>query len=378
MNDFPRKFGKYHLLAPLAQGGMGALYLAVSGDSGLEKLCVIKTVLPHLADSEYVARFRDEAKVVVKLSHGNLVPVFDAGQVGGEIFVAMDFVEGKDLRAVWNRCARRGVAFPVDIAVYIVKELCRGLSYAHGFRDLELVHRDVSPPNILISFTGEVKLTDFGLASSTLKMEKTAPGVIYGKVSYMAPEQARGEPLDGRTDLYAAGIILWELLTGRQLFPQVEGQPTDLATRAKDPHPDPPSRRAPRVPPLLDEIVVRALASDRDLRYQNGEEMRAALAGWLAREAPATDAARMEKFVTGLFAEDMARERAERGTLVVKARDRLRTKPPLSAVAGGASPSERAGTNRGFGAVTVPRPRADGQTVVTTPSSESSAALAKV
>jgi serine/threonine protein kinase len=378
LTDFPRKFGKYHLLAPLAQGGMGALYLAVTGDSGLEKLCVIKTVLPHLADSEYVARFRDEAKVVVKLSHGNLVPVFDAGQVGGEMFVAMDFIEGKDLRAVWNRCARKGVAFPVDIAVYIVKELCRGLTYAHGFGDLRLVHRDVSPPNVLVSFAGEVKLTDFGLASSTLKMEKTAPGVIYGKVSYMAPEQARGEPLDGRTDLYAAGIILWELLTGRQLYPQAEGQPADLAARAKDPHPDPPSKRAPRVPPLLDEIVLRALASDRELRYQHGEEMRAALAGWLAREAPATDSARMEKFVTGLFAEDLARERAERDAMVVKARERLRTRPPATALV---REMPRLETERGVGgAVHVPPVRGDGHTVVTavTDNDSSSAAVARI
>src|SRR5262249_31171721 len=153
---------------------------------------------------------------------------------------------------------------------------------------------------------------------STLKMEKTAPGVIYGKVSYMAPEQARAEGLDGRTDLYAAGIILWELLTGRQLFPPADGQPSDLLIRARDPHPEPPSRRAPRVPPLLDEIVLRALATDRELRFQTGEEMRAALAGWLAREAPATDAARLEKFVTGLFAEDVARERGERELLVVR------------------------------------------------------------
>jgi serine/threonine protein kinase len=218
-DKYPRKFGKYHLLGPLAQGGMGALYLAVTGDRGLERLLVIKTVLPHLADAEYIARFRDEAKVVVKLSHGNLIPVFDAGQVGGELFLAMDFVEGRDLRALWNRCAKKQVAFPIDIAVYIVKELCRGLAYAHHFPDLELVHRDVSPPNILISYTGEVKLTDFGLASSTLKLEKTAPGIIYGKVAYMSPEQARGEKLEGRSDQYASGIVLWELLTGRQLFP---------------------------------------------------------------------------------------------------------------------------------------------------------------
>src|ERR1700754_1044428 len=230
---------------------MGALYLAVAGDRGLEPLMVIKTVLPHLADAEYVARFRDEAKVVVKLSHGNLIPVFDAGLVSGELFLAMDFVEGRDLRAVWNRCAKKQVAFPIDVAVYIVKELCRGLAYAHAFPDLHLVHRDISPPNVLVSYTGEVKLTDFGLASSTLKIEKTAPGIIYGKISYMSPEQARGEQIDGRTDLYASGIILWELLTGRQLFPSTRspGAPKDQITsdellrRVRNPEVVPPSRR---------------------------------------------------------------------------------------------------------------------------------------
>ena len=320
-SPFPRRFGKYRLLAPLAQGGMGALYLAVTGAHGLEKLCVVKTVLPHMADTDYVARFRDEAKVVVRLSHGNLVPVFDAGQVGGELYLAMDFVEGKDLRAVWNRCAARAVAFPVDIAVLIVKELCRGLHYAHASGDLRLVHRDVSPPNLLVSFAGEVKLTDFGLATSTIKTEKTAPGVIYGKVSYMSPEQARGEPLDGRTDLYAAGIILWELLTGRQLFPVSggAGDPgTDLVARAKDPMPEPPSRRAARVPPELDAIVLRALDPQPSRRYQTGEEFRAVLAGWLAREAPTTDGARLSGFVGGLFADDVLSERRACAALVAQ------------------------------------------------------------
>jgi serine/threonine protein kinase len=151
------------------------------------------------------------------------VPVFDAGMVESELYLAMDYIDGKDLRAVWNRCAKKGIAFPVDVAVHIARELARGLHYAHNFGNIKLVHRDVSPPNVLVSFNGEVKLTDFGLASSTLKLEKTAAGIIYGKVSYMSPEQARGELIDGRTDIYAAGIILWELLTGRQLFPQQGG-----------------------------------------------------------------------------------------------------------------------------------------------------------
>ena len=325
---YPKKFGKYHLLAPLAQGGMGALYLAVTGDRGLERLMVIKTVLPHLADAEYVARFRDEAKVVVKLSHGNLIPVFDAGLVNGELFLAMDFVEGRDLRAVWNRCAKKQVAFPIDVAVYIVKELCRGLAYAHSFPDLNLVHRDISPPNVLVSYAGEVKLTDFGLASSTLKLEKTAPGIIYGKVAYMSPEQARGEKLDGRSDMYATGIVLWELLTGRQLFPPGKDQPQDLLSRAKNPEPPRPSKRAPRVPIELDEICLRALASNKEDRYKDCDEMREALQGWLAKNAPTTDGTRMSTFLQELFAEDIGRERAERQEMISRVRTRALTLPP--------------------------------------------------
>jgi len=328
LEHYPRKFGKYHLLGPLAQGGMGALYLAVTGDRGLERLMVIKTVLPHLADAEYVARFRDEAKVVVKLSHGNLIPVFDAGLVGGELFLAMDFVEGRDLRAVWNRCAKKQVAFPIDVAVYIVKELCRGLAYAHSYPELNLVHRDVSPPNVLVSYTGEVKLTDFGLASSTLKLEKTAPGIIYGKVAYMSPEQARGEKLDGRSDMYATAIVLWELLTGRQLFPPGKDQPQDLLSRAKNPEPMRPSKRAPRVPVDLDEICLRALAASREDRYANCDEMRMALQGWLAVNAPTTDGTRMSTFLKELFADDIDRERAERQELISRVRTRALTLPP--------------------------------------------------
>ncbi|NVB85197.1 MAG: protein kinase [Kofleriaceae bacterium] len=307
---------------------MGALYLAVTGDRGLERMMVIKTVLPHLADAEYVARFRDEAKVVVKLSHGNLIPVFDAGLVGGELFLAMDFVEGRDLRAVWNRCAKKQVAFPIDVAVYIVKELCRGLAYAHSFPDLNLVHRDISPPNVLVSYTGEVKLTDFGLASSTLKLEKTAPGIIYGKVAYMSPEQARGEKLDGRSDMYATGIVLWELLTGRQLFPPGKDQPQDLLARAKNPEVMRPSKRAPRVPVELDEICLKALAADKADRYADCDEMRMALQSWLATNAPTTDGTRMSTFLQELFSEDIVRERAERNEMISRVRTRALTLPP--------------------------------------------------
>ncbi|HXI57470.1 MAG TPA: serine/threonine-protein kinase, partial [Polyangia bacterium] len=324
MTGFPRRFGSYVLLRPLARGGMGALYLALSGVPDTPKLCVIKTVLPHLADKEYLQRFRDEAKVVVRLSHGNLVPVFDSGQVDGEIYLAMDFVEGRDLRNTWNRCAKKGIAFPIDVAAHIVKELARGLHYAHSFGDIKLVHRDVSPPNVLLSYSGEVRLTDFGLASSTLKLEKTAPGIIYGKVSYMSPEQARGEVLDGRTDLYAAGIILWELLTGRQVFPSSkpggqEGAADEVLNRVRNPAVLEPSKKASRVPAELDRIAMKALAPDLANRYKSCEELRQDLAAYLAQTAPGTDAVRVSTFLRDLYGEDIESERVEREGLMKEA-----------------------------------------------------------
>jgi serine/threonine protein kinase len=326
MDGFPRRFGGYVLVKPLARGGMGALYLAVHGQRGLEKLCAVKTALPHLAGRSYVQRFKDEAKVVVRLTHGNLVSVFDAGQVHGEIYLAMEFVEGKDLRAVWNRCAQKGIAFPLPVAAHIVKELVRGLAYAHSFEGLRLVHRDVSPPNVLLSYSGEVKLTDFGLATSTLKLEKTAPGVIFGKVSYMAPEQARAESLDGRCDIYSAGVILWELLTGRQLFsagaraPDGLGQEQDdLLEKVRHPQIVPPSKRAIRVPPELDAITMKALAVRPEDRYQTGEELRTDLAAFLARTAPAMDGHQVAHFMRELFGDIISREREERQALMASA-----------------------------------------------------------
>ena len=341
MKGFPRRFGPYVLAKPLARGGMGALYLAVregtnpaaDGDGGV---CVIKTVLPHLADREYLQRFRDEGKVVVQLSHDNLVPVFDSGQIGGEIYLGMNFIDGKDLRAVWNRCAKKGVAFPMDVAVFIVRELARGLMYAHGFGNIKLIHRDISPPNVLVAYDGAVKLTDFGLASSTLKLEKTAPGIIYGKVSYMSPEQARGEPLDGRTDQFAAGIILWELLTGRQLYPAKAGPVAagdkgggaeELLKVVRNPTITAPSKRASRVPSELDRIALRALAPKMEDRYADCAALADDLSAYLAASAPATNRERVAKFLAELYAEDIAAEKTERTAVLTEARALLGKAP---------------------------------------------------
>jgi serine/threonine protein kinase len=324
------------LLKPLARGGMGELDLAVTGGQGMEKLCVIKRVLPHLLASESVQRFREEAMVVVRLSHGNLVGVLDAGKENGvdsgQFYLAMDFVEGKDLLATWNQCAAKRVAFPVEIAAYVIKELSRGLAYAHAYRDLHLVHRDISPANVLLSYSGEVKLTDFGLATSKLKEQRTAPGIIYGKLAYLSPEQARGDALDQRTDLYAAGILLWEMLTGQQLFPlrtdkplraneeAPAGNPTlDALERLRHPTIAAPSTLTGRVPPELEAITLKALSINPNERYQTGEELRSDLGSFLARNAPETDAATLATFMTTLFRDEIESERRERDELLLDA-----------------------------------------------------------
>jgi serine/threonine protein kinase len=289
---------------------------------------VIKTLIPRLDDARHAARFRAEANAIVNLSHGNLVRVLDVGLVMGEVFLAMGFVEGSDLRGLWNCCVKKQVAFPIDIVAYIIKELCRGLAYAHAFPDLRIVHRNVSPPNALVSYAGGVRLGDFGLALSTRALERHDPGVIYCKVAYISPEHARGEELDGRSDMFSVGIVMWELLTGRQLFPSSKDPQHGMLWRARNTDVMPPSRRAPRVPAELDEICLRALAHEKQDRYADCDEMRMALQTWLAHHAPDTDGARMASFVRQLCAADIMRERTERAELLSRARAGALTLPP--------------------------------------------------
>ncbi len=259
----------------------------------------------------------------MRLSHGNLVPVFDSGQAGGEIYLAMDFVEGRDLRATWNRCAKKGIAFPIDVAAHLARSWRAASTTRTPSATSSWSTATSRRPTCLLSYSGEVKLTDFGLASSTLKIEKTAPGIIYGKVSYMSPEQARGEKLDGRTDLYATGIILWELLTGRQLFPsggagggQGSATAEELLRRVRNPEPVAPSKRAARVPAELDGSRSRRWRRISRIATSTCEELRHDLAKFLAQTSPATDGTRVAKFLSELYGDDIASERAEREQLI--------------------------------------------------------------
>jgi len=303
--EFPQVFGKYVLLREMARGGMGELFLAAAGEhGGMEKLCVVKTLRTDSDGDDLRRRFFDEARVVVRLNHANLVQVFDVGSVGGELYLAMELVEGKDLRAVWNRCAQLQRRIPVDVAVFVVRELLRGLSYVHDAMGLGLVHRDISPPNILVGYRGEVKLTDFGLAKSALQREVTNPGRVFGRYNYLSPEQARGQAVDLRADIYAAGIVLWELLTGRQLFPASVRSHSAALAAARDPLVRPPSELVPEIPDGLDSVVLRALTTERELRYQTADRFRASLSELMARNFPACDTDRVGDWMRDIFARD--------------------------------------------------------------------------
>jgi serine/threonine protein kinase len=320
---FPRRFGKYVLLKSLAKGGMGEIYVAATGEAGFQKFCVIKKVLAQRGDGGKAGRFLDEAKVVLRLAHANLVPSIDAGEVDGELYIAMELVEGKDLREIWNRCVRTRTRIPLDVALHVGRETARALAYVHSYGDLKLVHRDVAPPNILLSYFGEVKLTDFGLARSILKQEHTAPGVVFGRAAYLAPEQGRGEIADSRSDIYSLGVVLWELLTGHQYL---QLQNLDAATAmslVRHPKVTPPSAKAAWITPELDGVVMRALALAREDRYQTAEEMRLALSDVISRLSPRADAERSAEFLRGLVGDEAKDEQTERQRLLAESAEVL-------------------------------------------------------
>ena len=211
----PLRFGRYTLLMPISTGGMGEIFLArLEGSHGFDKLCVIKKILPHLAqDQDFVSRFVDEAHILVKLSHGNIAQVLDMGVHEHEPYIALEFVDGKDLRRVLSRMRERQLPLPLSFVLSVMTRVLDALAYAHRKRgddddELNLVHRDVSPQNVLISYEGEVKVIDFGLAKSALSLSRTNPSIVMGKFLYMSPEQARHTKVDRRSDLYAVGLCL--------------------------------------------------------------------------------------------------------------------------------------------------------------------------
>jgi len=281
-DDSTRKLGRYQLLGSLATGGMAEIHLArQTGIKGFEKLVVVKTILKHLAKQEsFLEMFFDEARIAAQLNHPNIIQIFDLGQEGDDYFMAMEYLEGEDLGYLIRKTLKAGKIMPPQIACKIVIEICKALAYAHGFHDVEgrplkIVHRDISPHNIVVLFSGPVKLVDFGIAKAESKIHQTRTGTLKGKLSYMSPEQARSLELDSRSDIFAVGIVLWELLCMRRLFKRDTAMAV-LSTIVNDPIPSIREVR-PGLSKSLDAIVARCLDKDPELRYQNAGELAKAL-----------------------------------------------------------------------------------------------------
>jgi len=286
MSDFhPKPFGKYFLIDKLATGGMAEIYKAKTfGVDGFEKQLAIKRILPHCsADKEFITMLIDEAKLSVLLSHTNIVQVYDLGKVGDDYFISMEFIYGSNLREILNRGKEVSERLSEDVVVYIISEVAKGLDYAHAKKDnegrpLNIVHRDISPQNILISFEGEVKIVDFGIAKAAMNISHTMAGILKGKISYMSPEQALGKPIDRKTDIFSTGLMLYELLTGEKLFSgdtQFEVLKKIRTTRLTE-------KNFPESIPLgLRKILAKALAYSIKDRYENAGDFQIDLTRYL-------------------------------------------------------------------------------------------------
>ena len=277
-----QKFGKYRLLERLAHGGMAEVYLAqVEGEAGFSKSVVIKRLLGRFrGDTEFGHMMVDEARITAQLTHSNICQVLDLGSLDGAYFLAMEHIAGEDLRALRDVFVRRREYLPTEASIYIICEMLAGLHYAHekegsDGRPLSIVHRDVSPQNVLISYEGAVKVIDFGIAKARERMVQTQAGVIKGKFRYMSPEQAFGADLDRRTDVFAAGVVLYELLRGEAHLAKVPD--TEVLIRMREANFEPLTQRRKDLPRGLSAIVHKALARQPDLRFSTAEDFRKAL-----------------------------------------------------------------------------------------------------
>ncbi len=303
------KVGRYQLVTRLAVGGMAEVYLARHGElSGFRTLVVVKKVLPHLAENmEFTTMFLDEARIASQLDHPNIVRIFEVGRASGEYFLVMDLVQGKPVSSLIRRAMHTGTAIEPRLASLIVAHAAAGLHHAHQLstadgQPIGLVHRDVSPQNILVSFEGGVKVIDFGIARALGRLTSTNAGGTKGKAGYMSPEQARAEEIDHRIDIFALGVVLWEAVCSRRLFTK----DTDFATmRAIIYEPLPRPSSVTKVAPALESIIMKALSRDPADRYQSAQDMATALDRYIHQSggASATDLAALMK---SSFAEDQA------------------------------------------------------------------------
>lgn len=273
-----QQLGNYLILEKIAQGGMAEIYKAKTTDpNGIDRLVVIKRILPHISSNqEYIAMLVDEAKISVHFTHGNIAQVYDLGRVEDDYFIVMEYVDGKTLSQTIKHFSEQKSTIPLDIILFCMAEVCHGLDYIHRKTGLDgkplgVVHRDISPQNIIVSYSGTVKIIDFGVAKSDVKLDQTESGVLKGKFAYMSPEQTYGEKIDARSDIFSLGILMWELLTQKRLFKRKTNKETVKAIR--DYKAPPPSSMRADIPAEIDRIVEKALNKKISRRYQSASEM---------------------------------------------------------------------------------------------------------
>jgi len=312
----PRRLGRYEILRPLARGGMAELFLArATGIQGFEKLVVVKRILPEMArDTEYVEMFLEEARLAAGLHHSNIVQVYDIGEDEEAPFFAMEYLQGEDVRTLLRATQLRGERVPIEHALSIVIGVAAGLHHAHEQRDgegkpLGIVHRDVSPHNVAVTFDGGVKLLDFGVAKTRKRVSATRHGTLKGKLGYMSPEQCRGDEIDRRSDVFAVAILLWELMTGRRLY----GGRSDFGIMKSIVETD-----APRpslvwhdCPPELEAIVMRGLRRELEARQETAEELQLALEAFARERRLPVSNAGLGRYVRELFGASVVASKVE-------------------------------------------------------------------
>jgi serine/threonine protein kinase len=302
-----RDYGPYRLLERVAVGGMAEVFRAKrTGVEGFEKVVAVKRILSHLSDNkEFVDMFVDEAKMVGGLAHPNIVQIFDLGKLEKNYYIAMEYVHGRDLRTILRRARERSLRIPLDISTYVVSKVCAALEYAHRKKDdrgqpMLIVHRDISPQNILISFEGDVKLTDFGIAKAATKASTTDKGALRGKLLYMSPEQAWGKPMDKRSDVFSLGIVFYEMLTQQKPF--LGTSEMSILETVRECRVPPPTTLNDKIPEKLERVVMKSLERDPEVRYQDAGEMLRDLERVLHEWQPAT-ATGLARFLEILFDE---------------------------------------------------------------------------
>ena len=312
--SFPSRFGKYLLLERVNVGGMAEVFKAkTTGVAGFERILAIKRILPNLVeDDDFIRMFIDEARIAVQLNHANIVQIYELGKQGEHYYIAMEYVPSRDLRGILDRLRASGQLMPISQAAYVTAKVAEGLDYAHRRKDpqgnpMNIIHRDVSPQNVLVGFEGEVKVIDFGIAKAANRASKTQAGVLKGKFGYMSPEQVRGLPIDRRSDIFAVGVLLYEMLTGERLF---IGE-SDFSTleRVRNADVIPPTSFNKKISPQLEQIVLKTLAREVEDRYQWASELAVDLQNFVADNAGSFNARRLSTSMRDMYALEVAQEK---------------------------------------------------------------------